>query len=646
MTESNRSPRNISRPSIQIEWRNIVDAAMDGIICIDEQQDIVLFNAAAEAIFDYAANDVLGHPITKLMPERFRDKHRALVQQFGNESPRPRRMDAKRTVRALRSNGDEFPIEASISHFQSGGGKIYTAIVRDVTETTQNRSLIQQQRQMLDQVADPIYAVDLDAKISYWNRAAEKLFGWSEEEVLGLDAVELLHCDKPEALAEIQRVIDVEESWAGELLKVTRDGRAFPAVHYQMATMAESGEVIGYLCITRDVTIRHRQDLEQRRSQRLESIGTLAGGIAHDLNNLLTPILMGAKLLNSGKTVNQQEILKTMVSSAERGTLLVRQLLTFAGGLRGEHKPLKIDELVSETRSILEHTLPKSVQIETYSTPGLPEVQGDPTEISQVLMNLCINARDAMPAGGVLTIEVASVRLNETKKLHPDACPGDYVLLKVTDNGMGMTTEVQDRIFSPFYTTKEIGKGTGIGLATVQGIVKSHKGFVTVYSEPGRGSTFCVYLPAISPVQSTLSTECLQTPDRSGKGRTLLLVDDEAPIRQMTGIALESAGYRVLSAQNGMEAVEIFEQYQPKISAVVLDMMMPGMDGLQVIDKLKQIDPHVVVVACTGLQTSDREAAAMQHGAKAFVAKPYSDDAILATLSDLLDQKPVNSPKT
>lgn len=637
MSDFNPQHRSKDRSSLQIDWKNVVDTAMDGVICIDERQEIILFNAAAQAIFEWSEDEVLGRPITVLIPERFRERHHAFVERFAKEPLLPRRMGPQRTVMALRANGEEFPIEASISHYKSGEERIYTVILRDVTEATRNRSLIHQQTQMLDQVSDVIYAIDLEGKIGYWNNAAERFFGWSATQVLGRHASELLHPNDTGTLSEIQRIIESERVWIGELTIVTREGKTIVVEHQQVASVTESGEVLGYLCITRDVTTLRRQDREQRRSQRLESIGTLAGGIAHDLNNLLSPILMGAKLLSSGKNVNQQGILQTMVASAERGTLLVRQLLTFAGGLRGERRLQRIDELVNETRSILEHTLPKSVGIETRVAFELPLVIGDPTELSQVLMNLCINARDAMPDGGVLTIEADSVHVNGTKKTHPDARPGDYVLLKVADTGMGMTSEVLDRIFSPFFTTKEIGRGTGFGLATVQGIVKSHEGFVTVYSELGRGSTFCVYLPATHPAQSKLDADGSQIDEPSGNGRTILLVDDEAPIRQMTGLALESAGYRVLLARDGLEAVELFRQHRTVIAAVVLDMMMPGMDGLQLIDKLKQIDPTVISIACSGLQTSEREAAVMAHGANAFVAKPYSDEKILTTLSTLLD---------
>ncbi|MBC8115176.1 MAG: response regulator, partial [Candidatus Saccharimonas sp.] len=255
-----------------------------------------------------------------------------------------------------------------------------------------------------------------------------------------------------------------------------------------------------------------------------------------------------------------------------------------------------------------------------------------------ILMNLSINARDAMPDGGTLTIEATSTLLNgNASQLHPEAHPGWYVLLKVSDTGTGMSSEVLDRIFDPFFTTKEIGKGTGLGLATVQGIVKSHGGFINVYSEPACGSKFSIYLPAAITAEVTTSTPS-QAPDDSGRGRTVLLVDDEGFILQVTAAALEGAGYRVLTARDGSAAIAAFSQHRYEVSAVLLDMMMPGLDGLQTLDQLRQIDPQVVVIACSGLRTSQRETEVLKRGAKAFLPKPYSEDQLLLALTQVLER--------
>jgi two-component system cell cycle sensor histidine kinase/response regulator CckA len=286
---------------------------------------------------------------------------------------------------------------------------------------------------------------------------------------------------------------------------------------------------------------------------------------------------------------------------------------------------------------LMDHTLPKSIEIVAKLAADCPRVMSDPTEVSQILMNLCINARDAMPDGGTLTIETQSVDIDErTRHLIPDATPGRYALLQVSDTGCGMTPEILDRIFDPFFTTKEVGKGTGLGLATVQGIVRSHGGFINAYSEPGRGTTFLVYLPAVGVDEQPVPV----TADVGGEappGETILLVDDESFILQVTSAALEANGYRVITAADGAAAVEEFSKNRNEISAVLLDMMMPGMDGLATLDALRQIDQNVKVIACSGLRTSQREAEVKDRGAKTFLPKPYSEEQLLHALSKVLN---------
>ena len=627
----------------EIQVRNILDTAMDGIISMNERQEIVLFNASAEQIFGWTAEQAIGKSIELLIPQRFHEGHRHDVDQFGRGIIRNRRMGVQRTVMAVRASGEEFPIEASISQTTINEKRIYTVILRDVTEAVRHRRQIEQQSQMLDQVSDAVSVVDVEGRITYWNLAATRLFGWTADEVLGRKSPETLFRGDPKVFSEMLRETDARGSWAGELTKVTRSGEPIIVEHRRTVLQDESGKVSGYLCIDIDITARKKRERAAHRSQRLESIGTLAGGIAHDLNNVLTPILMGAKLLSSGRPMgDRQGLLDTMIASAQRGADLVKQVLSFAGGIRGERSPVQMARIADETHKLMEHTLPKSIQIETSVDAECPPVLGDATELSQVLMNLCINARDAMPDGGVLTIRITSMSLNgNASQLNPDARPGPYVLLKVTDNGIGMSGEILDRIFDPFFTTKEVGKGTGLGLATVQGIVKSHGGFINVYSEVGHGTKFSIYLPAVSSGSASTVTTGDTEGSRhdAGQGRAILLVDDEAFILQMTAAALEAHGFRVLTAQDGTSAIATFTQRKNEISAVVLDMMMPGMDGLQTMSQLQRINPDVVVIACSGLRTAQRAAEVLERGAKAFLPKPYTDDQLVESLLAALKAK-------
>ncbi len=630
------NPMSENIPSGKIPLRNIIDTAMDGIISINEQQMIVLFNEAAEAIFGWSVEQVLGEPLDMLIPGRFRPQHQHDVEQFGRGTIEHRRMGAQRTVTALRASGEEFPIEASISHTVFNGETLYTVIVRDVTEVMRHRQQIEQQSQMLDQVSDAVTMLDREGRIMFWNQAASRLYGWAADEVLGRHAEEVLYRGDPETLRTMLRETNTRRSWSGELTKVSRTGTTIIVEHRRTVLQDESGAK-KYLCIDIDITERKKQERVSHRSQRLQSIGTLAGGIAHDLNNVLTPILMGTQLLASGRTpLDHRGLLHTMRASAQRGADLIKQLLSFAGGIRGERSPVLMDQLVAETHGLLEHTLSPSIQIDIRVDAACPPVLGDATELSQILMNLSINARDAMPDGGTLTIEAAFLLLDGTaEQLHPDAQPGPYVVLKVSDTGSGMTADVLDRIFDPFFTTKEVGKGTGLGLATVQGIVKSHGGFVNVYSEHGHGSTFSVYLPAAVTTEAPAHAPTAAT-GKSGSGQTVLLVDDEAFVLQMTSLVLEGSGYRVITARDGAAAIAALARHRDEISVVLLDMMMPGLDGLQTIDQLRRIDPDVIVVACSGLRTSQRETEVLERGAKAFLPKPYSEEELLQTLSQVL----------
>lgn len=522
-------------------------------------------------------------------------------------------------------------------------------VLVDVTELKQTDAALREQktylRAILDSADDAIVTIDQWGIIQSVNPATVRFFGYTPDEMVGQNVKILMpspYWEEHDQYLQNYRTTGIKKiiGIGREVIAKRKDGSTFPVD----LAVSEAKQLKLFTGIIRDIS--HRKKLEQEvakaaqaanRSQRLESIGTLAGGIAHDLNNVLTPILMGTRLLTSGRaSANQKGLLETMAASAQRGADLIKQLLAFAGGIRGERRPVHIDQLVAETRSLLEHTLPKSIWLETDVATGLPPVLGDATELSQILMNLAVNARDAMPDGGTLSIQAAGSLLNENaSQLHPGAHPGRYVVLKVSDTGSGMSPEVLDRIFDPFYTTKEIGKGTGLGLATVQGIVKSYEGFIIVYSEPGRGSKFSIYLPTVATSERAPDLSS-QGPVESGDGRTILLVDDETFILQMTTTALEGAGYKVLTAPDGSTAVALFSQRRNDISAVLLDMMMPGLDGLQVLDQLRRIDPEVIVIACSGLRTSQRESEVLERGAKAFLPKPYSEVELLHTLSQVL----------
>ncbi|HZU39328.1 MAG TPA: ATP-binding protein, partial [Gemmataceae bacterium] len=400
----------------------------------------------------------------------------------------------------------------------------------------------------------------------------------------------------------------------------------------------EDGSPKSRLVVNTDVTEKRRLEANLLRAQRTESLGTLAGGIAHDINNILTPIVMGIDLLKSGLPGSPfQPLLADMETSAQRGTEMVRQILSFArGGGEGQKMNLRLKQVLSDIEKMVRRTFPKTITTRTRVEPELSPVWGDATQLYQTLMNLCVNARDAMPEGGMLTVEAANVQVDaDTARIHPDAQPGPYVLLSVTDTGTGIPPQVLERIFDPFFTTKEQGKGTGLGLATVLGIVKGHGGFLNVTSEVGVGTCFSVYLPAV-PVAQAEKTESEAVPWPTGQGETILVVDDEPRICQLTKQTLESHGYHVLTAANGAEALALYARHQDNIGAVLTDLMMPVMDGAATIQALRNLDPGVRVIATSGLTPARKPTEMFPDNVYAFLAKPFTMADLMTTLHTVL----------
>jgi CheY-like chemotaxis protein len=372
----------------------------------------------------------------------------------------------------------------------------------------------------------------------------------------------------------------------------------------------------------------------------MESIGILASGIAHDINNVLTPIMLSQELLRDKLTGEEsQRLLNTIERSTQRGASLMKQIQSFAKGVEGERKTLQAAHLISEIRQIAKETFPKSIEIRTDIPKDLWTISGDATQLHQVIMNLCVNARDAMSDGGILSISAENFLVDESyAKMNTEARIGPYVVIIVADTGTGIPTEVMDRIFEPFFTTKEHGKGTGLGLSTVLGIVKSHGGFITVYSEVGRGTAFRVYLPAIKTTE-TLKAEEHQHELPAGNGESILVVDDEDQIREMTKKSLETHGYKVITASDGKEAIALYSQHRELIKAVLMDMMMPVMDGPASIRQLHKIDPGVKVIAVSGLTEKDKLAKVDETLVHVFLTKPYTAEKLLNAVHDILGTK-------
>jgi PAS domain S-box-containing protein len=419
---------------------------------------------------------------------------------------------------------------------------------------------------------------------------------------------------------------------------IRKDGSRVPVLIGAAAFEDNPNEGIRFVL---DLTEQKKLEQQFLRAQRMESIGTLAGGVAHDLNNILAPIIMSIELLKSTATDPQaKSILATIEVSSKRGADIVRQVLSFARGMEGQKIEVQPQDLLHDIQAIIKDTFPKNIRPNFSHPNNIWTIQGDPTQLHQILLNLCVNARDAMPEGGSLVISVENAVLDEQyASMHIEAKAGKYVVIQVTDSGTGIPPTIIDRIFEPFFTTKEIGKGTGIGLSTVIAIVKSHGGFVNVYSELGKGTTFKVYLPAMEPSSEARKKKTELTSLPQGNGETVLIVDDETSILTITKQTLEAFGYRILTASDGAEAVAVYAEHEDEIAVVLTDVSMPIMDGTATIRALKRVNPSIKIIATSGLHANAGVTTASGGGVKHFLTKPYTAATLLKTLRAILDEK-------
>ena len=518
-----------------------------------------------------------------------------------------------------------------------------SAMVENNTERKRSARALQEQAALLDVIADAVIVRDLAGHALYWNKAAEAMYGWKSEEALGGVVDRLLRTDDAEAAHACRTVIETGH-WAGEFSRKSRDGRELVIEARWTLVRNADGSPTSILAVNTDVTERRAIQSQLFRAQRLESLGTLAGGIAHDLNNVLTPISMAVEALSlQHRDERTQKILEIVGTAAGRGASIVRQVLSFARGTEGERTDVQPRHTVKEVLQIIGETFPKSILVASQISRDLSLISADVTQIHQVLMNLCVNARDAMPGGGKLTISAENVTLDETyARMHLEARPIPYVMMKVEDTGTGMAPGVLERIFDPFFTTKAVGKGTGLGLSTARSIVKSHGGFIHVHSEPGKGTSFEVYIPA-SPQGEAAGAEKIHDGIPMGEGELILVVDDEAPVREIARQILVSYGYSVIVAGDGTEALARYVERRSEVRLVITDMMMPHMDGAATIRALRRLDPSVRIVASSGLVARGQSMEAIDLGVDAILSKPYTADTLLRTISRVLTL-PQHSP--
>ncbi|HLQ78847.1 MAG TPA: response regulator [Terriglobia bacterium] len=545
--------------------------------------------------------------------------------------------------RIVYRNGAIGWIEARLKPVIDQSGRLVRVdgVLSDVSERKRAEEALRRSeeryRQLFDNNPHPMWVYEQSTQAFLAaNDAAVELYGYSQEEFLNM------------TIADLNTAAGQDTS----LESASKDGHAFDRVvrsrhrrkdgttlHVEVASheLTYAGKS-ARLVLAMD--IREKIEIETRllRSQRIETIGTLASGIAHDLNNILAPILMGVELLKEQSTdPSSIEVLDTVAMSARRGADLVKQVLTFARGIQGQAGPLKLHHLSSDIEKMMGQTLPKSIQMVNTVSKDLWSVSGDGSQIHQMLMNLCINARDAMASGGVLTVSARNETVDRVWiRRGSELKPGNYLLVEVADTGDGIPSDIIDKIFDPFFTTKPPGKGTGLGLSTVQMIVNGLGGFLDVRSEVGRGSTFSIYLPAIVTEQVSLNSRSTSAVPL-GHGELILIVDDEAAIRDISKAALEAYGYRVLIATNGVEGLNVFIRHKDEIKAVLSDMNMPEMDGKSMLEYMDKLSPGIRFVATSGMAQPPGLAALVQASkGRVSLRKPFTSDDLLQSLDAAL----------
>ncbi|MFH1116506.1 MAG: PAS domain S-box protein [Pseudomonadota bacterium] len=626
--------------------RAIIEAAPTAIAGLDLDGNVQLvWNPAAEKMLGWSAEEVMG----RLLPSVPADS----LEEFRGFRERIRSGKTLDGVEVRRARRDGTPIDYSIyaSPLHDPDGRITgnVCVLVDVTERKRTEELLRQSeekyRTLFEESIDGVHSVLRDGEITDANASFCGLFGYTKEEMIGKDIRELYvnPADRQRFLKEMEKRGFVKDF---EVKLRKKDGKEVHCLLSSSVHLGKDGSIIGYRGILRDLTLRKALQRQLLQAQKMESIGTLAGGIAHDFNNLLQVILGYSDMLLFDKkpTDPDYEGLHAIRQAGRDGGELAKRILAFSRRLEPDTRPVNLNNEITRVQKMLERTIPKMIRIEILLADHLMTVNADPGQLEQVLLNLAVNARDAMPDGGRLTIETSNVTLDEDySRTHLDVEPGEYVLLTLSDTGHGMDREVMGHIFEPFFTTKVPGEGTGLGLAMVFGIVKSHKGHIICYSEPGAGTTFKIYLPA---VVGKIEHDVAATRHLPGFGtETILLVDDEKSIRKFGEQLLRKAGYTVLTATNGIEALEVYRSNQDRIALVLLDLMMPQMGGKHCLEELLKINPRVKVVIASGYSANGPMKDALASGAEGFVNKPFEVKDLLQVVRRTLDKSgPPESP--
>lgn len=605
-----------------------------GVFQTDLRVEALAINPALARLFDYKNPETLIRDWPGVLLDSFTDpKRRAIFLETLTTRGSVRGFEYQFTLKSGRTIW--LSIDAWSTWDENGNMIGYEGCLQNINFPKQADRLIKEQADFINQVNDIVIVTTPTGLISFWNHAAETTLGWTAAEVLGRKTTPLGTWADFEVIAE---TLSTQNNWCGDLELKSKSGETL-ILETRFSTIPNTaGPRTTWLCIASDVTARQNFEKNALHAQRMEGIGMLAAGISHDLNNILSPMLLGVPMLRDQFTHPvTKKLLDLMEASAERGTELVRQILSFSRRSEVEHQCVEVLPMVKDISSLVRKTFPKFIRYEESIKPSLWTITGTPIQIHQVLLNLCVNARDAMEHTGVLRLAVANRTLTtDEARQRADAEAGDYVMFEITDSGSGITPENLKRIWQPFYSTKPALQGTGIGLSTVRSIVEKHHGFITVHSTVGQGTSFQVWLPASKRVAKSAIEKSLVSP--KGRGELILVVDDEKCILDIAHFALTRNGYRVKVASDGAEAVRIFSKHSHICSLIITDLGMPVVDGKALISSVRKINPMIKILTISG---SDSLAESLKIPGNAVtidhLPKPFSIEALLNRVHNLLN---------
>jgi PAS domain S-box-containing protein len=637
---------------------SILEAIPDAVAAVNQQGVIVQINSQTEAMFGYTRDELIGQSIEVLVPERHRPNHHHHREDF-HSKPKIRRMGSGLDLYGRRRDGSEFPVEISLSPVSSGGRAIVLSVIRDISdrkriendlrhaneelERRKSRELRESQSRLaliVDSSQDAIIGKNLDGIITQWNKGAEQIYGYTPAEVIGQNISILCPPDRPDEIPEIlEKIRNGQRVEYFESVRVTKDGRRLNLSISVSPIHDSEGKVVGASAIARNITTQKKIEDQLRQSQKMEAVGRLAGGVAHDFNNLLGIVTACTELLRSRVDTESVEYLDNIREASNRGAALTRQLLAFSRRQQIQTQILDVNERIREVSKLLKPLMGDDVEIFLPSKSSSAVVEADPGQLDQIVLNLAVNARDAMPRGGKLIIDTGVFDIDENFAQEHTMTPGRYVMLAISDNGTGMDEQTRARIFEPFFTTKEIGKGSGLGLATVYGIVKQSGGHIWVYSEPAQGTTFKIYLPSAEHKLGIDAEDQAEVLPSKREGITILLAEDDPIMRKLTRKMLEEHGYKVLEATNGEAALDVISRHTSTIHLTLTDVAMKGMNGPDLVLRLMDSHPEMKIIYMSGYVGELIAHQGLQSGIP-LLEKPFTRAALLKTIDEALGGRP------